>query len=87
MAETQVDTAVYCVNHPQTETLLRCYRCGRPVCIKCVTRTPVGLICRDCLGAQRAGYYTAGAYDAVAAACREVLAELQSGVATRLTWE
>jgi hypothetical protein len=62
MAET-----TYCVNHPQTETLLRCNKCGKPVCIKCVERTPVGYRCRDCLGIQRQGYYNATSVDYVVA--------------------
>lgn len=62
-----VETRTYCVNHPQTETLLRCNKCGRPVCIKCVQRTPVGYRCNDCLGLQRAGYYTATTLDYVIA--------------------
>ena len=57
----------YCVNHPQTETLLRCNKCGKPVCIKCVERTPVGYRCRDCLGVQRQGYYSATVVDYVLA--------------------
>jgi hypothetical protein len=61
-------TPVYCVNHPTTETLLHCYRCGKPVCLKCVTRTPVGMICRDCLSNQRSGYYTATVIDYALAA-------------------
>ena len=56
-------TTQYCVNHPTTETLLHCYRCGKPICTRCATRTPVGLICRDCLTNQRAGYYNATALD------------------------
>ncbi|MBI5301287.1 MAG: hypothetical protein HY868_04050 [Chloroflexi bacterium] len=56
-------TAVYCVNHPQTETLLRCNKCGNPVCIKCVVRTPVGYRCKTCLNVQQSGYYTATALD------------------------
>lgn len=50
---------IVCVNHPQTETLLRCNKCGNPVCIKCVVRTPVGYRCKSCLNVQQAGYYTA----------------------------
>lgn len=62
--ETKTTTApVYCVNHPNTETLLRCYRCGNPVCIKCVQRTPVGLICKQCLSNQQAGFFTATPLD------------------------
>ncbi len=60
---TTTSTPVYCVNHPTTETLLRCYRCGNPVCIKCVKRTPVGLLCKQCMSNQQSGYYTATLLD------------------------
>src|SRR3990172_1207500 len=63
MSSTTTTTTLYCVNHPNTETLLRCYRCGRPMCVKCLTRTPVGMICKECLGNQRAGYYNATPLD------------------------
>jgi hypothetical protein len=57
----------FCVNHPQTETYLKCNKCGKPVCIKCVERTPVGYRCKECLGIQRQGYYNATAFDYVLA--------------------
>lgn len=60
-------TKTFCVNHPTTETLLRCNKCGKPVCIKCVQRTPVGYRCNECLGVQRAGYYTATSLDYILA--------------------
>lgn len=60
-------TKTFCTNHPQTETLLRCNKCGRPMCLKCVQRTPVGYRCKECLGQQRAGYYTATSVDHVIA--------------------
>lgn len=56
---------VYCINHPKTETLLRCNKCGNPVCIKCVVRTPVGYRCKTCLNLQHAGYYNATSIDYV----------------------
>ncbi len=59
--------ATFCVNHPQTETYLRCNKCGRPVCLKCVERTPVGYRCRECLGVQRQGYYNATPLDYILA--------------------
>ena len=31
-----------CANHPDRETLLRCNKCGKPICISCAVRTPVG---------------------------------------------
>lgn len=39
---------MYCVNHPDRETLLRCGKCGRPICTDCAVRHPVGLRCPDC---------------------------------------
>lgn len=56
-------TQTFCVNHPQTETYLRCNKCSKPVCLKCVQRTPVGYRCNECLGMQRAGYYNATTLD------------------------
>jgi hypothetical protein len=42
------DEILYCHWHPKTETTLRCYQCGTPICAKCAQRTPVGYICPDC---------------------------------------
>ena len=39
---------LYCIDHPQRETALRCNRCGAPVCTNCIVRTPVGFRCRAC---------------------------------------
>ncbi len=39
---------IYCVNHPDRETLLRCNKCGKPICPECAIRHPVGLRCREC---------------------------------------
>ncbi|MGI9253570.1 MAG: B-box zinc finger protein, partial [Thermomicrobiales bacterium] len=41
---------VRCSYHPDVETLLRCSRCGKPICAKCGVRTPVGVRCPDCAG-------------------------------------
>lgn len=59
------ESPIFCTNHPQTETLLRCNKCGRPFCIKCLQRVPVGYRCRECLNIQQAGYYTATPSDYV----------------------
>jgi hypothetical protein len=40
--------AMYCYNHPERETLLRCGKCGRPICTECAIRHPVGLRCPQC---------------------------------------
>lgn len=37
-----------CANHPNVETNLRCSKCGKPICPKCMIQTPVGARCADC---------------------------------------
>jgi hypothetical protein len=34
--------------HPDIETNLRCGKCGKPICPKCMVETPVGARCPDC---------------------------------------
>lgn len=37
-----------CTYHPDVETELRCGKCGKPICPKCMVQTPVGARCSDC---------------------------------------
>jgi len=37
-----------CATHPEVETNLRCGKCGKPICPRCLVQTPVGTRCRDC---------------------------------------
>ncbi|MFQ6121649.1 MAG: B-box zinc finger protein [Dehalococcoidales bacterium] len=37
-----------CATHPEIETNLRCGKCGKPICPKCLVQTPVGARCPDC---------------------------------------
>ena len=37
-----------CATHPKVETNLRCGKCGKPICPKCLVQTPVGARCPDC---------------------------------------
>lgn len=64
----QEGEVLYCVNHPTRETLLRCNKCGRPICLDCAVQTPVGYRCRDCVRQQQAGFYNIRTWDYVAAA-------------------
>ena len=57
------DEVVYCANHPATETVLRCNRCGKPICTRCAVQTPVGYRCKQCVGEQQSVYFTGGAAD------------------------
>jgi hypothetical protein len=50
---------IYCVNHPNRETLLRCNRCERPICTECAVLTETGYRCRDCLRGQQKKFETA----------------------------
>lgn len=54
---------LYCANHPNVETLLRCNKCGKPICIKCAVRTPVGYRCRECVRQQQNVYFNAESWD------------------------
>jgi hypothetical protein len=63
-----VDDTLYCANHPQTPTQLRCNKCGKPICTKCAVRTPVGYRCRECVRSQQQIFETALWYDYIIAA-------------------
>lgn len=68
MAEAQVaanSDVMYCTVHPTVETTLRCNKCGRPMCIKCSVRTPVGYRCKECVKGQQAAFYTAEGLDPI----------------------
>lgn len=54
---------LYCTNHPQVETTLRCNRCERPICARCAVLTPTGYKCRDCVRGQQKVFETAEWYD------------------------
>jgi hypothetical protein len=59
------DGVLYCANHPNVETMLRCNRCGKPICTRCAVQTPVGYRCKQCVGQQQAVFYSGGAGDYV----------------------
>ncbi|MFZ5918284.1 MAG: hypothetical protein ACOYZ7_15180 [Chloroflexota bacterium] len=54
-----------CAYHPNVETGLRCNRCGKPICVRCARRTPVGYRCPECIREQQAIFYSAGWLDYV----------------------
>lgn len=45
--------AVPCATHPETTTVLRCGKCDKPICPKCLVYTPVGARCRQCANIKR----------------------------------
>ena len=62
-----IQEALFCYRHPNTETSLRCNRCGQPICAKCAVRTPVGFRCPDCVRQQQSKFYTGGGLDYIIA--------------------
>jgi membrane associated rhomboid family serine protease len=39
----------HCYRHPDRETRVSCSSCGRPICPECMTPTPVGMRCPECM--------------------------------------
>jgi len=46
-----------CATHSDIETNLRCGKCSKPICPKCLVTTPVGARCRDCARLHRLPTY------------------------------
>ena len=55
--------ALYCKNHPDRETGLRCKNCSEPICASCAKRTPTGYICPECQKQQGKKFNTAKIQD------------------------
>jgi len=55
--------SLYCANHPQTETMLRCNRCEKPICPKCAQLTNTGYRCKECVRGQQKAFETAEVID------------------------
>jgi hypothetical protein len=54
---------LYCYNHPNRETLLRCNNCNRPICPDCAVLTETGYRCKECVRGQQKVFETAQAID------------------------
>lgn len=61
------NSGLFCVNHPDRETYLRCNRCNRPICSQCAVLTPTGYRCRDCVRGQQRVFETAQSLDYILA--------------------
>jgi hypothetical protein len=54
---------LYCYNHPNVETSLRCNNCEKPICPKCAVLTPTGYRCKECVHNQQKKFDTSQWYD------------------------
>jgi hypothetical protein len=77
---TDASQARYCANHPNRETMLRCNRCEKPICLQCAVLTEVGYRCKECVRGQQAAYYNAQPYDLLIAAAVSLVIALGAGV-------
>lgn len=68
MTEHVAVATLYCANHPDRETMLRCNKCDKPICYQCAVRTPVGYRCRECVRQQQTVYYNDERFDPLIAA-------------------
>jgi len=78
---------LYCANHPNTATSLRCNKCNKPICTKCAVLTPVGYRCRECVRGQQQVFETVVWYDyLVAGVLASVLGGLAGALLVNLSW-
>ena len=52
-----------CAADPFVETYLRCGRCEKPICPRCLIQTPVGARCRDCAQLRKLPMFEVGPID------------------------
>lgn len=52
-----------CAADPSVETYLRCGRCEKPICPRCLIQTPVGARCRDCAQLKKPPMFQVGPID------------------------
>ena len=81
----QMEEALFCANHPNRETALRCNRCEKLICPECAVSTPTGYRCKECVRGQQKVFDTTEWYDYPAAVViGAVLSYLGSLLAARL---
>lgn len=79
--------SLYCSYHPQTETMLRCNRCEKPICSKCAVLTDTGYRCKECVRSQQKTFETAEVIDyPIAFIVATVLSYIGGLIAPRLSF-
>lgn len=75
---------LYCYNHPNRATLLRCNRCERPICNECAVLTPTGYRCKECVRGQQKHFDTAKPFDIPLAAIITLILSFGGSFAARI---
>lgn len=70
---------LFCANHPNRQTMLRCNKCNKPICPECAVQTPVGYRCKECVRGLQAKFYTADSRNQAAGYAAAALAGLLLG--------
>jgi hypothetical protein len=73
-----------CAADPSVETYLRCGRCEKPICPRCLIQTPVGARCRECARLRRLPMYEIGPFDYLCGIGAGLAAGIAGGVAVTL---
>ncbi len=73
------DEELFCYRHPDRSTALRCYNCGKPICMSCTNKTPVGYICSDCIREKEAVFFNATTLDYLVGPLVSLLFSLPAG--------
>lgn len=81
---------MYCAQHPNVETNLRCGKCDRPICPRCAVSTPVGTRCPACARMRRLPVFQVSLRDHLKAAgvglAASVVLGIIWGVASNSLW-
>lgn len=75
--------AVPCANHPKETTFVRCGRCEKPICTRCMVDSPVGKKCRDC-ARNRTHIYESKPHQVLLAFAAATLVAIPAGFAMHL---
>jgi len=76
-----------CAADPSVETYLRCGRCEKPICPRCLIQTPVGARCRDCAQLRKLPMFQVGPIDYLRAIGGGLAAAIGGGFALVLLRE
>lgn len=78
---TPAPAVTYCETHPTVESELRCGRCERLICPRCLVFTPGGVRCQDCAMLRRPPMYELATADYVRAAIAAAVVGVALGAA------
>ncbi|GEM_PF-125036 len=78
-AQDERSLVTFCATHPEVETALRCGRCDKPICPRCIVQTPVGGRCKECANMKRLPIFEVSAQNYAKAVVLAFLASLVLG--------